>query len=303
MKKIYTYITYFSLALVISALMVNIAFAGGKGSNPNGRPFVEIEGQIIEIEGEISTIQDQMDSIVGKVDSIQAKIEANETAILKLQQQNLSLEAQVAANGDDILSIRNQISSLHAENEDLEGQINDNAGDIQALRDQMDSNSALIVTLEQSLQLLEGDLQAQIDNNNTLITALEQEVSEINFLLAEKQNIVDGNCPPGQSIRQINEDGSVVCEVDDSGASGISTTFVSQIGPVLPNAHGSASASCPPGYTISGGGFNKYPGLDIRSIRPQYLYSDGYSWTVVAFNNADYTKYVYCYAQCIKLGP
>ena len=296
MKKIYTYITYFSLALVISALMVNMAFAGRKGSNPNGKPFVEIEG-------EISTIQDQIDSITGKVASIEAKVVANEQAISNLQEQNLSLEAQVAANADDILSIRNQIYSLHEKNEDLEGQINDNAGNIQALQDQIDSNSALIVTLEQSLQLLEGDLQAQIDNNNTLITALEQEVSDINFLLAEKQNIVDGNCPPGQSIRQINEDGSVVCEVNDSGASGISITFVSQIGPVPPNGYGDVSVYCPSGFSISGGGFYKYSGMDIRSNRPQYSYSSGYNWTVVAFNNAAYTQYVYCYAQCIKLDP
>ena len=100
----------------------------------------------------------------------------------------------------------------------------------------------------------------------------------------------------------INEDGSVVCEVDDSGASGISTTFVTQSGIVPPNKYLGVSAYCPPGYSISGGGFYKFSGMDIRSNRPQYIYRSGYSWTVVAFNNAAYEQNIYCYAQCIKLS-
>ena len=79
---------------------------------------------------------------------------------------------------------------------------------------------------------------------------------------------------------------------------------ITKVKKFMPNSgYKSVSAYCPAGYTISGGGFYKYSGMDIRSSRPEYLYSSGYSWTVVAFNNTDYTQYVYCYAQCIKLGP
>ena len=50
------------------------AISAGKGTNPNGKPFVEIAGQIIEVEGEVSNLKDQMDSLVARVDTIEERV-------------------------------------------------------------------------------------------------------------------------------------------------------------------------------------------------------------------------------------
>lgn len=51
------------MLIVISAASASTAWAASttnKGANPNGKPFVEIQGQIVEVEGEISTLQDHV---------------------------------------------------------------------------------------------------------------------------------------------------------------------------------------------------------------------------------------------------
>ena len=59
-RKIFSYII---LVTIITAIFVAPAFSGGKGATPNGKPFVELQGQIIEVKGEASTPGDQIYSI------------------------------------------------------------------------------------------------------------------------------------------------------------------------------------------------------------------------------------------------
>jgi hypothetical protein len=61
-----------TVAVVAAAMVTGTVFAGSttnKGANPNGKPLVEIQGQIIEVEGEVATLQDQVNSLVGRVDT------------------------------------------------------------------------------------------------------------------------------------------------------------------------------------------------------------------------------------------
>lgn len=52
------------------------------------------------------------------------------------------------------------------------------------------------------------------ENFSAVKTAVDDNFSRIN----EKQNRITGTCPPGESIRVVNDDGTVVCEADsDSG--------------------------------------------------------------------------------------
>ena len=96
-----------------------------------------------------------------------------------------TMEEQIAANMD-------AIAALQAQTADLQAQIDENSGDIAAL-------------------------QEQVDQNADLISALQAEIDSIQTILDQKQDILDGSCPPDQFLVEIFPDGAIVCESASAG--------------------------------------------------------------------------------------
>jgi len=278
--------------------------ASTKGANPNGKPFIELQGQIIEVEGEVSTLQDQIDAMVGQVDTIEARLAADLAAINSLETLTADLEAQIGSNAADIASLQLQVDDLEAENVDLQNQI-DAYGDYVygTLQDQIDANLALITILNQTISDLSLSLQDQITNNTDLITLLQAEINDIDAFLLLKQNLVVGTCPDGSAVKEVLTTGEVVCEsVAASGGSGTLETVQSIGVSLTPNIigliFGAAIANCPPGYLATGAGWIGAPGSGSFNIGQVLITGDQVSVNVSLAHDS-----FSAIATCARIAP
>lgn len=175
-----------------------------------------------------------------------------------------------------------------------------NGRPFQALQDQIDSLIGDVTTLEEAIAAVESeidDLEDAVGDNGDLIAALQAEIVRINEELAQKQDFIDGKCEVGSSIRQINDDGSVVCEFFDV-ASNISRVYVKAKGqPAGYDQQTLARAYCPTGYTLTGGGYSNYG--DTYNSHPS---NTGAGWYAKGRTRYTYGSF-YAYANCIKLLP
>lgn len=162
-------------------------FASAVMALPPGKPFVEIDGDIVAVQSELEALQDQIDLLVVDVTSLEDQVTALQNGLADLQ-------VDVVANADAIALIEIRLA------------------------------------------------QAEAD-------------------LLLKQNIVSGTCPDGQAMVSVNvgvNDGYIVCA--DTGAS-IDLAYVSAYSFSPPSGSPYATANCPAGYQVTGGGVSWVGGV------------------------------------------
>ena len=98
-------------------------------------------------------------------------------------------------------------------------------------------------------------------------------------------------------MKQINPDGSVVCEVFGDGSTNISSVTVSNFTLLDPSTQTKLDALCPADYTVTGGGFLAYPVDTIIGNGP----TNNNGWRAHMYNNTSELSYTFVVAQCIKI--
>ncbi|MEI8608245.1 hypothetical protein P4S70_03885 [Enterovibrio sp. Hal110] len=188
--------------------------------------------------------------------------------VADLQAQIDSLVGRVDSLESHAVAVDDAIAALQLETQDLQAQINSTNGDV-------------------------SDLQADVDQNGILIAALEAQQTQLAQQLDMKQNVIDGLCPDGTAIKAVNDDGSVVCSDASGGLSDLDRVIAYNYN-YNNYYYGYAQATCPSGFTLTGGGFYKgYYDTLYGS------YPSGNTWYVSASYSYYYSS-VTAYAICVR---
>ena len=169
------------------------------------------------------------------------------------------------------------------------------------------------------LQLSAQQLQAQIASSVADVSAQQSQLAtvqaqilmvqaQINFLqnvLNTKQGLITGSCPSGSSIRQINPDGSVICQEDSASGSGAGQ-YITRISPVQTTSFGqsvSYAMSCPSGYNLTNVGYSSSAYIAINQVAYPSLTT---GFVVGSHSNAAFSDrqgFFQLYLRCQAVSP
>ena len=308
--------------------MSGIAQAAGKGSAPNGKPFIEINGQISEVRGDIKDLQAQYAAISARVDALegdfQAKINLLNSEVAALQAQNTLRIAEI----QNLITIANQngfdVALALSEIQRLEAEINALSADQAALRADLQEQ---IDVLRNNIAQNASGVQAAIATaqaNSNLIGMLRADITSLQAQMAGKQNDIGNACPAGSFVYSVRNDGTLDCAT----ASASSTpSFVTSFSPTVDLDNRTEDECtlevlgvclvwtttyfygdrfvyvyCPAGYFMTGGGFATSINDDLviedsRPIEPN-------GW-VTFFDNRGATntsgRWGQTYVRCMRL--
>lgn len=185
----------------------------------------------------------------------------------------------------------------------LQTQIND-------LNAQIQENKTATVNLIAELTARVNNLQTQMDatknnSNEELLAEMDRLKREIEILQTNLRAIEDSlatGCDEGFALRAVLSDGSTVCETvagETDGAGNLKRVVVMQSTTVNVYSIKQASAVCPPGYEVSGGGFETPIGYGMNNTSVTKNRPNGFGWTVEIQNFSTTAVTFSAYAVCL----
>jgi hypothetical protein len=281
--------TLFVMILVSLAGSPSFAASGG---TPNGKPFVEINGQISEVKGLVGSLERKVDELYENVQSLEEAMVTTSHTIEEIQLTNAKLYEYAELLNYELIEVSEEIIKLQDENDALRAQQEAISLLVDDLAQQVAVNENLIETLQNTLIDTSNDIYSAITFNETLLEELQQSLSYVEDSIELKQNIVSGECPEGESLYSINADGSLACRRD-------SGTTVGDLITVYALGGRSAYAECPEGTTILSGGFrSSLKGYNYTDSAVNASYIEGNGWRVSYYSWRGWIYGVTAYAYC-----
>ena len=287
--------------MILVSLAGSPAFAASGGS-PNGKPFVEINDQLVAVQGDIDSIKDQIESLTSRVETIEeaaAAVSEKLDQTIAVQAALSDLVVQIEAG---TTTLATAVSDLQLERDSLATQLAALGGSDEELRAQIDTNQTLILSLQVALTNGLDSVDNEIEQLNELAFYLGQEQSKIQAELDLKQSILDGACEEGEVVTAVSQEG-IQCQLvkSQTGITVFQITATSVVPYSITNRPGVISVyevrlGCPENSIAIGAQVSNNPSdLEV------YGMSLSSRWAKIEFHRKYYeTAYVEVTAQCLK---
>jgi len=267
------------LSLIVPLTITLMLSAGQSAIAANTQDFPGVNGVPFRtLQGEVQNLQSQVDQLNNSINQLEADLAALQGQVAAALAQIAALQTQINANKAQITTLQNQVNTNNTQITTLQNQVNTNNTQITALQNQVNTNTAQITYLQGQL--------ASLSIQQTLLT------SQVNALQAFNAGLISHSCAAGSSIRQINYDGTTVCEID----TGNDTTIYFQIFNYSAHTGHPADLYCPDNSRFINGGYSFTNGISISAALPL-----GNGYTVQAFNSADSVRNVTVLVTCSPL--
>ena len=187
------------------------ALAAASGSSPKGKPFVEINGQIVEVQGQLVTLEQRMDNVILRMAGYETRLGGIEAGIESLEADGQALEQKLLDLESGLTTVEEIVAELEAKDLDLQAELDAYGDTTGQLALDIDANLMLIESLSASLDDGVSGLQLLIAQINEVLADLQSVQDSLVEQIRLKQQILDGTCDEGFEFRGF-QDGEHVCQ-------------------------------------------------------------------------------------------
>ncbi|MDC3344136.1 hypothetical protein OAW22_07920 [Pseudomonadales bacterium] len=253
-----------TIALIYLLATSVSALAAASGSSPKGKPFVELQGQLVEVKEALNTFDQILEVVLGRVDSLEESVGALDAEVAFLESQNLVLEDLISLGDQRATSLEVRLLGLQQDKE----QLNDQVELLGAADDYLAAEIELIEkTIEAIQHELSGfiSLEERVAYNELLLVELVDELETFASQISLKQNVINQTCPENYFVTSI-EDGVLQCSSVPEEQGPIELFEVEAVQGFYLNNRGGAAGTrvlvgCPAGSSLVGG----YVKFDVPS--------------------------------------